>query len=188
MPYLGRNMRKELSKALRAEILKVMRNELPQFESLKRPSESPWSGSLVFRRIHSDSLWMFVEFYYKVRGPEAVYVELGWSRLSRYPEVVMRPSFISNEMFSQDKDWVRLKRLRTKTSDDCYVLDERQAAAPGPKDPIKSANLSTDAFINSMPVSEATARIYPLIKCIMEDVQRYGIPFFEKLIQDHASP
>ena len=89
----GPLMRKELSKAVRTEFTAAMARRLPQFVPVTIKSRYAWPGSRIFRWVSDPSLHFFVELFFDPKGDDSFGVEVGWSRLGRYPEVPMRPGY-----------------------------------------------------------------------------------------------
>jgi len=105
-------MRKELASAVRAEFAVAIKRRLPQFNPIKVASRFAWPGSRVFRWTHDASLHFFVELLFDPKGADAFAVEVGWSRLGRYPEVRARPGFPSGGgEATRPEHWSRLSSL-----------------------------------------------------------------------------
>ncbi len=86
-------MRKEYGKALFTEFSRLLRERAPEWKPVSIKSIYVFPGNKLFRWVPEEPNHCYVILVPHHRGSDDFVVELGWSRLGRFPELHMRPSF-----------------------------------------------------------------------------------------------
>lgn len=168
-------MRKELARAVRAEFTAAMERRLPQFRPIKVVSRYAWPGSRVFEWRYDASQRFFVELFFSVKGADAFAVEVGWSRLGRYPEVGVRPGFPSGgRELAKPEHWTRVSSLYAPIGG-FWSLEEPDDA-PG-------ASGQSGGLLSQTPVAleEALTRVERRVDDAVDKLVRYAIPYLEQV-------
>ena len=87
-------MRKQYGRALRELFAEGLAHASPEFEAVRKHEPLVGvPGERAFRRAVSPEVvqWLVVVPHQQA---EAFFVEVGWSRLGRFPQLTMRPSFV----------------------------------------------------------------------------------------------
>lgn len=174
-------MRKEYGKALREEFARQLAQRLPGFQREKARSCYLFPGERAFCRAVSGELHLYVILTPDLRGHEAFTVELGWSRLGRFPELSMRPNLMGvpedDAEFTRDEAVVRLPCL---TGDPEWWTVE---ALPDP--PTVEALLEQQ---RKRSPEEAMARVEPLVTQAMDRLESAGAQFFRAFLRQAGLP
>jgi hypothetical protein len=178
----GALMRKELSKALRAEFTAAMASRLPQFVPIKVTSRYAWPGSRIFRWVFDPSLHFFVELFLDHKGDDAFGVEVGWSRLGRYPEVPVRPGWLEDA--AKAEHWVRLSSFYSNVGG-MWSLEASEGAPGAVGQGARSLELA--AGRPPIPLEQALARVGPRVVDVMEKLATYALPYFEEVSRSKPS-
>jgi hypothetical protein len=172
-------MRKELSKAVRAEFTAAMGRRLPQFVPVKIDSRYAWPNSRVFRWAYDDVMHFFVEMFFDPKGDDAFTVEVGWSRLGRYPEVSVRPGFRTGEEFAKAEYWCRLSHLYSATGG-FWSLEEPDAA-PGASGQGSGRSPAIGAGLPQIGVEEALTRVAPRVEDAVDKLVVHALPYLDEV-------
>lgn len=169
-------MRKEFGKSLRALFCRAMKEKFPLFNEVKVTSLSFQPGQWAFLRIVSQSLHLWIVLAPSPKDYDEFTVLVGWSRLGRYPELSMIPSFRLPEEgqceFEEVEYFARLPFLRGR-EDRWWVIREPMLA------------LTTEALMKQMepiPPEEAQRLTAPLVEDAVRKLQECAVPYFEALI------
>ncbi len=178
-------MRKELASAVRAEFAVAIKRRLPQFSPIKVASRFAWPGSRVFRWTHDASLHFFVELLFDPKGADAFAVEVGWSRLGRYPEVRARPGFPSGGgEATRPEHWSRLSSLYAPIGG-FWSLEEPDDA-PGATG--LSGGTVSVGTVAPVPLEVARARVARRVEDAVDKLVAHGLPYFEQVAGSNATP
>jgi len=170
-------MRKELSKAVRTEFTAAMARRLPQFVPMTIKSRYAWSGSRIFRWVSDPSLHFFVELFFDPKGDDSFGVEVGWSRLGRYPEVPMRPG--SREDVAKAEHWVRLSSFDSNVGG-MWSLEEPDGA-PGAFGHGSGRSPELAAGLPQIPIEEALPRVDRRVADAVDKLVIDALPYFKEL-------
>ncbi len=176
-------MRKEYGKALRELFARGMRDRFPQFAPARVSSRYVFPGERLFRWAPAESLHCWVILSPDGKGREAFYVEIGWSRLGRFPELGMRPSCAdprSADVAGERECVVRLRSLREPHDSGWELPDPALAATEGnasPEDVVRALQRSL------LPISpsQADADVAPLVEDAFTRLRDDGVPFLERV-------
>ena len=170
-------MRKELSKAVRTQFTAAMAERLPQFAPVTIKSRYAWPGSRIFRWVAGPSLHFFIELFLDPKGDDSFGVEIGWSRLARYPEVPSRPGF--REDVARAEHWVRLSLLDSNVGG-MWSLEDPDGS-PGAFGQGSGISRQVAAGLAQIPVEQALARVGPRVGDAIEKLVVYALPYFEEV-------
>lgn len=165
-----RIMRKEYGKALHAAFEERMHETFPDFLPTKVQSKLTFPGERYFCRSVGDRLRLWVILVPSPKA-ESFTVEVGWSRLGRFPELSGRPSsrFPSPERteFAQDEYFARLASLWT-THDPWWEVE-----------PFSMTDIMENILRSASPVSPEAARekVAPAVEDAIEKLRVYGVPY-----------
>lgn len=98
-------MERKLKKRLFDLFAENMQKALPTFRPFKAKSSYVWPGELIWQdgeTIADTSLFIIVSP--ESKGRDQFTVELGWSKLRRFPELAQRPSLVSQVDFEHCHD------------------------------------------------------------------------------------
>ena len=70
------------------------------FVQMKDPSQYTWPGESVYV-CRDDFLWLVIIVSPDPKGRDAFTVEVGWSKLTRFPELGMRPSGFASQSLNE---------------------------------------------------------------------------------------
>ena len=177
-------MRKELSKAVRTEFTAAIARRLPQFVPVTIKSRYAWPGSRIFRWVSDPSLHFFVELFFDPKGDDSFGVEVGWSRLGRFPEIPARPG--GREDLAKAEHWVRLSLLYSNVGG-MWSLEEPESApgALGQRSGISAARV---AGLPPIPVEQALARVGPRVADAVEQLVNHALPYLQEVSRLKSSP
>ena len=164
-------MRKEYGKALRMLFEQHMKRSLPDYVPVKISSIYFTPGDRAFEKKagNGTSLWISLSINPKY---ESFNIEIGWSKLGRWPELSMRPSSIrpnGSSEFAKEEYITRLSFLWT--IDDYWFEIE-------PFDP----NLDLEGIIEKMkPIKgdKAMKQVTPLVEECFDKISKFAISYFE---------
>jgi hypothetical protein len=172
-------MRKELARAVRAEFTAALARRLPQFAPVTIKSRYAWPGSRVFRWTRDDSLHFFVELFSDPKGDDSFSVEVGWSRLGRYPEMSIRPGFITGEELAETEYWCRLSHLYSPMGG-FWSLEEPDDA-PGASGLGSGRSPALAAGLPQIPVEEALARVARRVEDAVDKLVVHALPYLDEV-------
>ncbi|GAB3550381.1 hypothetical protein GCM10027343_33310 [Noviherbaspirillum agri] len=170
-------MRKEYGQALRSLFEKAMSQHLPDFIPTKVASDYVFPGERTFRkRVEGIAdLWIVLSPSQRM---EEFSIELGWSRLARFPELVMRPSLQQPyEAFDETEYMCRLGELAFG-KDHWWVVEKFQA-------PSNMEDLAASLEKLSGPL--AIERVKPRVDEAVGTLIEKGIPYLEGAIAKLSS-
>lgn len=171
-------MRKEYGNALREIFTEGFHRVCPFFALVKKPSIlAVVPGERAYRWAFTERQHMWVVLVPDQKR-EAFTIELGWSRLGRFPQLTMRPSFARpKEAGSEDEYLCRLGEL-SRGQDWWWVIEEL---------PLNFSQEQFMAYImaQTKPISPETARsrVSPLVNEAVSEFERFGLPFLRANVQ-----
>ncbi len=180
---MGAIMRKEYGKALRELFTVEMNARLPQFLPIKVSSIYLFPGERAFRWIPAEPIHLWILLCPHQKGREAFTVEIGWSRLGRFPELSMRPSLevpsARRVEFAMDEYVCRLGML-VSGGDYWWQLEDSE---------LPDSQETYRAYLQSktIPVTpqDAIQVVRPQVQDAVDKLRLYAIPYLEEL---HSSP
>lgn len=179
----GTVMRKEYGKALRQLFSAEMNNLLPRFLPVKLSSLYILPGERPFRWIPVEAVHLWILLCPDQKGREAFTVEIGWSKLGRFPELSMRPSFRApssgREEFALDEYVCRLGML-VSGDDSWWELE-----SPADLNSQEAYLAYLQAKISSISPEEADRIVRPHVEDAVEKLCLHGIPYLEELHRLH---
>lgn len=171
-------MRKEYGNALRREFTAQMKVKLPQFHPVKISSIYVWPGERAFRWIPVEPIHLWILLCPDQKGREAFTVEIGWSRLGRFPELGMRPSF---ELPSSRRDEFKVDeyvcRLGVQAAGDDYWWELESLEGLDSQEAYM-AYLRRQA--NPISPQEATGAVRAHVGDAMEKLLLHGVPYLDE--------
>lgn len=107
-----------MQKHLRAKAVALLSEQMtkafPDFIQVKMKSVYIWPGEVLWRKDAEDCSY-FVVLSPEAKGRDEVTVELAWSRLKRFPELMQRPALVTADAIAnaeeKDEGTVRLGML-----------------------------------------------------------------------------
>lgn len=171
-------MRKEYGQALRALFTAEMQSRLPQFEPSQVKSKYLFPGERVFCWNPQESIRCWIILQPNLKGHESFSVEIGWSKLARFPELSMRPSFSSpsedRAEFDEPEYVCRLGKDRL--GEDYWA--EVEAFRCGLTEAECMAILQEQ--LRPIPPEEAKAKVQPHVVDAVDRLVRFGVPYLEQ--------
>ncbi len=174
-------MRKEYGKVLREAFARRLAERLPRFKPVRTGSDYLFPGERVFCWAVSGDLHLYVILTPDQRGHDAFTVELGWSRLGRFPELSMRPNIMGPALdgaeFARDEAVVRLPYLTGIP--EWWTVEE----IPDP--------LTLEALMEQQrkrSPAEAEAQVQPLLTEAMDSLETAGVEFFRAFLRQAGFP
>ena len=171
-------MRKEYGKALRTLFAQEMLTRLPQFAETKVKSLYLFPGERAFCWSPRKPIYCWIILQPNLKGYESFTVEIGWSRLDRFPELGMRPSFhapsddrcefaepeymcrLGNDRLGNDYWWeVEPFRCGITEAEYLAILQEQ---------------------LKQIPADEAHAKVEPHVLNAFNRLEHSGVPYLEQ--------
>jgi hypothetical protein len=164
-------MRKEYGKVLREEVEKRMSGSRFGWKLHREKSMYVFPGERTFRKDVSPQLTLWCIFAPNQKF-ESFTVEVGWSRLSRFPQLTMRPCLERPaEAHGKEEYTVRLGTL-IDGSDLWWEVE-----------PFKPPR-NNDELLRMMqpiPADKAKARVLPKVDEALAALERHGEPYLEQI-------
>jgi len=187
-------MGKAFNQAVRACFARSIAERLPRFEPWRGKSPTLFSGERVWRWVPLEPLHCFVLLVTSPKGYNEFTVELGWSRLARFPELSMRPSPERpgrGEAEREREEYIcRLPELAWGEDRWWRVGEERaspveaDAAAEGARPEAIAADLLAQAISQTRALSADEARrvAAPLVAEAIAQLATVGVPYLERFV------
>jgi hypothetical protein len=172
-------MRREYQAALRELFTDGLACACPQFTLVKKHSALagfPGERAYCWRISESNSLWLVLIPDGK---REAFFVEVGWSKKGRFPQLTMRPSWARPpDAWSEEEYLCRLGDL-SRGNDSGWVVEELRLGAT-------QQEMMAYIAAQTQPISPevARARVLPRVEEALRELVQYGLPFLSR----HAQP
>ncbi len=171
-------MRKEYGAALRELFTVGLARACPQFTLVKKHSTLagfPGERAYCWRISETVILWVVLVPDGK---REAFFVELGWSKKGRFPQLTMRPSLARPPDAGAEEEYLcRLGEL-SRGNDFGWVVEELRLGA---------TQQEVMAYITAQtqPISPdvARARVLPHAEEALRELVQHGLPFLSRHVQ-----
>jgi hypothetical protein len=172
-------MRKEYLTALGEVFADGLAHACPDFTLVKKHSAlAGFPGERAYCWRISETVFVWVVLIPDQKR-EAFFVELGWSRKARFPQLTMRPSWTRpNDAGSEEEYLCRLGES-SRGNDFGWVVEElRVGATP--------EEMMAYIVAQTQPLSPevARSRVVSRVKEALRELVQYGLPFLRK----HAQP
>ena len=162
-------MRKEYGKALRARFESLLAEHLPRFGPLGTKSDFLFPGERAYVA-KADGAWLVIVLAPSLKGQNAFHIEIGWSRLLRFPELSMRPSMDIEQTedraeFAAEEAMYRLPlgaRIDQRWLIETETLDIDRLLA------------DLDARIDA---ETARSRVHPVVEAAFEELRTNGMAY-----------
>lgn len=168
-------MRKEYGAALREVFADRLARACPDFIPARKHSAlTGFPGERAFCWRVSQALFQWVVLVPDQKR-EAFFVELGWSRKGRFPQLTMRPSGIRPEKAGPQEEYLcRLGEL-SRGSDFGWPIEE--LATDASQDEVLSYIVA-----QTKPIAAEVARdrVVPRVEEAIRELVEYGLPFLRK--------
>lgn len=165
-------MRKEYGLVLRETFSETLAVVCPSFAPVRKPAMlTPVPGERVWRRVVAADrhLWVAVV---PDQNREAFTIELGWSRLGRFPQLSMRPSLAQPRDAGSPEEYLCRLGALSRGRDWWWVIEEP---------PLGAGKQALMAYLlaQTQPVAPAVARarVLPLVQEGVAEFVHHGLPF-----------
>ncbi|MDX1375790.1 MAG: hypothetical protein R3357_09530, partial [Burkholderiales bacterium] len=171
----ARELRKEYAAAVREAFADRLARACPEFIPVKKHSAlTGFAGERAFCSRVSEALRHWVVLVPDQKR-EAFFVELGWSRKRRFPQLAMRPSGTPPEEAGSEEEYLcRLGEL-ARGSDFGWLVEAL---------PMDASQDEMLAYIvaQTKPIAAdvARARVVPHVEEALREFVQYGLPFLRK--------
>jgi hypothetical protein len=172
-------MRKEYGTALREAFTDGLSHACPDFTLVKKHSAlASFPGERAYCWRISDSIFLWIVLIPDQKR-EAFFVELGWSRQARFPQLAMRPSLTRpSDAKSEDEYLCRLGEL-SRGNDFGWLVEELRLDAT--QDEMMAYIV---AQTQPLYTEVARSRVVPRVEEALRELVQHGLPFLRK----HAQP
>lgn len=177
-------MRKEYRQAVRQLMTKGLADRFPDFVPSREKSPYLWPGEILYMWQARPDLRIYVVVSPDIKAQrDAFSVHIAWSRHNRFPQVSPRPW---PEGPSPDGAELDLDECEIDLIDLCqppgkwWSLPIRSMAATD--DPVEWLREE----VRPISREEARARISPLVTDAIEALERFGMPYVNKLLERMA--
>ena len=157
-------MRRKVSQELRREFKSRFKAELPDFKLIKHPRLFP--GFLTWAYMEEASPWFTVTLFPSQKDDEFT-IEIGWSRLSRFPETYISPPPYN---LAADEILLRLGYLTDGRDFWWRLVDEIDVLNANPMD-----------LCYEPPIQDALDKVSPSVDDVIQKLRLLALPFFEKV-------
>ena len=165
-------MRKEYGAALRDIFTTLLTKACGEFVPVKKHAPlAGYPGERAYCWRVSEVLFNWVVLV-PDKDREVFFVELGWSRRGRFPQLTMRPSALRpGEAAGQDEFLCRLGEL-SRDNDEGWAIESLRADAT-------QEDMMAYLVAQTTPVTPEVARgrVTPLVEQAVSELQRFGLPF-----------
>lgn len=177
-------MRKEYGKVLRKDFGAMLKEIAPEFKEWNF-KDSLLPGQRVYQWEVKDNIYCYIILLPSPKGGNNFTIELGWSKLGRFPELSCRPSTqfpsSTHDEFELPEYICRLGML-SEGNHDWWKIEESGW------DIVKRGGVFNELVAHQMiieslkPLSaeEAEARVLPKLEAAMKMLADYGIPYLRK--------
>jgi hypothetical protein len=172
-------MRKEYGAALRELFTEGLAHACPQFTLVKKHSAlAGFPGERAYCWRISETIFLWVVLIPDGKR-EAFFVELGWSKKGRFPQLTMRPSLARPPDAGSEEEYLcRLGEL-SRGNDFGWVVEELRLGAT-------QQEMMAYIAAQTQPISPevARARILPRVEEALRELVQHGLSFLNR----HAQP
>lgn len=164
-------MRSELGKAVRRRFHEQLKVKLGQFEEVKPEQSEIATGSRLYRwRVgHNLDFYLLLQMHHT---EDWFTLELAWTSNGRWPAYSFLPGTPDGEPRDGDLRF-RLGQLWADPREDVWWQ-----LTPRPP-----AGASFDEYRQRVPITEALARVEPLIEDALQRLVHYGLPYMLKVVE-----
>lgn len=166
-------MKKEYKKALKESMSSMLKNEDLGFLEYKEKSQYLIPGDIAFVKPISSELLLLLILIPHRSGAEQFSIEIGWSKMGRFPHLGFRPSGHPKEdqsEFSENEFVCRLSELWGEPNKWWTIED------------IPTSPKSIRESLKKIEKSDAMVRVEPMVEDAIMHVRKYGLPYFDRLI------
>jgi len=168
-------MKKEYGKSLRKlfdDLIIEVANEYKPF----KPTESSFAGQKVYCSNKDEGPWRFIILSPSPTGADEFTVEIGWSRLQRFSDLKMRPSFVKPaDAIKKEQEYLCRLPVLSMGKDYWWPVGEQLSLLK--TDPLKAAIEGA----RKIPDEEALKTVTQVLRLVKKDLVEYGLPFLAKL-------
>jgi hypothetical protein len=168
-------MRKEYASALREQFTHELSKMCPELMLAKKYSAAVrFPGERAYCSKVSESVLQWVVLVPDGKR-DAFFIEVGWSKRGRFPQLTMRPSWVRPaECGSQEEYLCRLREL-SAASDSVWIVEDLPLAS----NPQAWMDYLT---AQSRPISDevAATRVRPHVKAAPRELAEFGLPFLRR--------
>ncbi len=167
-------MRKAYTQALRELFAEALSHTSPEFQAVRKHEPLVGvPGERAFRRVVSPEVVQWLVLVPDQKR-EAFYLELGWSRQGRFPQLSMRPSFVRPaDAGAEDEVLIRLRELAGE-NDMGWTIEEPPLG--GTRDEMMAYIVAQTAPLTP---EVAQALVAPLVEEALRMWVELGRPFLE---------
>ena len=165
-------MRKEYGKVLRGQFDKKLSEDVPDFKHVNVKSKYIFPGERAYAWEVSDKICCWLILVPDQDADLRFTVEIGWSRLGRFPELTMRPSATlegkEDKIYTEKECILRLSQLWSNL--DPWWGDTK---------------VSID--LTPIPKEKASNAVKELVRESIDKIKEQGLPFLKKAIDTSLS-
>lgn len=179
-------MRKEYGKALRDTFDREMKARLPAFKPFKSKSIYLFPGERVYHRIVREPIHCFIILVPSRKDTDAFTIEIGWSKLGRFPELGMRPSGSptpARTEFEQAEFVCRLARLWSREDVWWPVGAAAKLDLLNPKDQMEALM----ARVKPISPDEASAAAQGPVEDAIGRITAYAVPYLDEFARSQGA-
>lgn len=176
-------MRKEYGKALRTLFAEGMQKRLGDWRPVPAPAPWYWPGERLYMHPAPEGMWLLILLEPDIKDHDAFSLSVGWSRLSRAPQLSMRPAMEaprSAQALMRDEYLCPLPQLIPQRP--CrdgrladWLIDPRSASC----NPL-------EVFAAFVERQQARLRLAPLVEDALNALVEWGLPYLEQVLAQEA--
>jgi hypothetical protein len=173
------DMSKAFSTEVRKSFAESMRIKFPQFHPIKVPPVNSWPGERSYLWDRASSLCCSISLIVGAKGNDDFFVEVGWSRLRRFPRLSSRPSIAAMEPVG---DYVEEEEFICNLSSIARCPTTWQA----PNRKAEEGLSEMEQYLASLQptsIEEASSAANSLVGEAINAIETYAIPFFDSLVR-----
>jgi hypothetical protein len=175
-------MGKTFNESVRKQFASAIATVAPQFKPMRAPAEYAWAGERAFVWDAKRGIRCWVSLVTSPKGYNEFFVEIGWSTLGRYPELLSRPTLAGMEsatdVLKYSEMMCRLSSVGDTPGSWRYLPAGFDQAAL--EDQLR---LEVEAALVQLEAAEAQVVVKPLVDQSINSLLRFGIPFLERSVQ-----
>ena len=168
-------MKKEFANALRDLFTEEMAKKFPEFKPVKMKSQYIWPGERVFCWVVADSVGCYIVLVPSQKGYDEFTVEIGWSKLDRFPEISARGIHVpqpDHSEFARDEFLCRLSSLWGSADFWWQFYDVNKVMS----DPVQHILIQT----KKLTTAEAEETVLPHVVSAIGKLKEHGIPYLKR--------
>jgi hypothetical protein len=171
-------MRKEYSRVLRDSFAKLIKANVPKFKPAKVKSQYLWPGERDFLWDTKELVHVYVILSPSLKGHDEFTIDIGWSRLGRFPEIGARGSrspTAERKEFQEMEFACRLSALWSDVDEFWKFYDDRALMS----DPMQ--HILSQAQDITQEQAEATVK--PHVEDAIDKLVNYGLPYLDAFVE-----